>query len=101
VTPFDDYRPVVTVPIEATVEATVTVTELGACTAEIITITELASMAEIVTIPADANTNAEILSAGYGGCRNGNSRERCKRNTKRSHIPSSHRCPRENGGNES
>ena len=42
---------------------------------------------------ADANTNAEVLSAGYGRCRNGNSRERCKRNTKLSHVPSSQKLP--------
>jgi len=86
VTPFDDYRPVVTVPIEAAMEAAVMVTGLGACTAEIITVTELASMAEMVTVTADANTNAEVLRAGYGRCRNCNSRERSKRKTKLSHV---------------
>jgi hypothetical protein len=89
VTAFDDYRPVITVPIEAAMEAAVTVTELGACTAEIIPVTELASMAEIVTVTADANTNTEVLSTGYARCRNGNSRERCKCDTKLSHVPSS------------
>jgi hypothetical protein len=112
---FDDYPPVVTVPIEVAMEAAVTVTELGACAAaeiitvtelgtctpEIITVTELASMTEMVTVTADANTNAKVLSTGDARCRNGNSRERCKRNTKLSHVPSSHSCPRENGGTES
>jgi hypothetical protein len=83
-TAFDNYRPVVAVPIEAAMKAAVVATELGACTAKIITIAELTSMAEMVA--ADANADAEVLSTGYGRCRNGNSRQRCKRNTKLSHI---------------
>jgi hypothetical protein len=94
---FDDYRPVATVPIPAAMEAAVVVTELSACSAKVITITEPAT----ITVAADANANAEIFSAGYGRCRNGNSRQRCKRKTKFSHVPSSLVAAQEkNGGTE-
>ena len=76
---FDDYRPVAAVPIPAAVETAVVVTELSACPAKVVTI----------TVAADANANAEIFSAGYGRCRNGNSRQGCKHKTKFSHVPSS------------
>jgi hypothetical protein len=79
------------------VAITVVVAELGACSAKVVTITELAS----ITVAADANANAKVLSASYGRCRNRNSREGCKRKTKLSHVPSSFSCPRENGGTES
>jgi hypothetical protein len=84
---FDDYRPVASVPIPAAMEAAVvvTVTELGACTAKVITITEPTA----ITVATDADANAEIFSAGYGRCRNGNSRQGCKHKTKFSHVPSS------------
>jgi hypothetical protein len=80
-TTFDDYRPVASVPVPATmppVAITVVVAELGACSAKVVTITELAS----ITVAADANANAKVLSAGYGRCRNGNSRGCCKRKTR-------------------
>jgi hypothetical protein len=76
---FDDHRPVAAVPVPAAMPAAVVVTELGACTAKFPTFTELAPIAEMVA--ADANANAEVLSGSYGRCRNGNSRERCKRKT--------------------
>ena len=82
---FDDYRPVATVPIPAAMEAAVVVTELSACSAKVVTITEPAT----ITVAADANANAEIFSAGYGRCRNGNSCQGCKHKTKFSHVPSS------------
>jgi hypothetical protein len=82
---FDDYRPVATVPIPAAMEAAVVVTELSACSAKVVTITEPAT----ITVAADANASAEIFSAGYGRCRNGNSRQGCKHKTKFSHVPSS------------
>src|SRR3981189_1300439 len=86
---FDDYRPVaaVSVPaaIPAAMEAAVVVTELGACTAKVITITE----PDPIAIAADADADAEIFSAGYGRRRNGNSRQSCKRKTKFSHVASS------------
>jgi len=81
---FDDYGPVATVPIPAAIEAAVVVTELGTCSAKVVTITEPAS----ITVAAYADANAEILSAGYRRCRNGNSRKGCKRKTKFSHVPS-------------
>jgi hypothetical protein len=88
---FDDYRPIASVAVPAPVPAAVMVTELGARTAKIVPITELASIAEMIA--ADANANAKIFRAGYAGC-DGNSRERCKRKTKFSHVPSSSRsCP--------
>ena len=88
---FDDYRPVAAVSVPAAVsiptamEAAVVVTELGACTAKVITITE----PDPIAIAADADADAEIFSAGYGRCRNGDSRQRYKRKTKFSHVPSS------------
>jgi hypothetical protein len=84
---FDDYGPVASVPIPAAMEAAVvvTITELGPCTAKVITITEPTA----ITVAADADANAEIFSAGYGRCRNGNSRQGCKHKTKFSHVPSS------------
>jgi hypothetical protein len=99
---FDDYRPVaaVSVPaaIPAAMEAAVVVTELGACTAKVITIAE----PDPIAVATDADADAEIFSAGYGRCRNGNSRQGCKRKTEFSHVPSSSRnCPRQNGGTES
>src|SRR5258707_12293538 len=99
---FDDHRPVAAVSVPAAVpaamEAAVVVTELGACTAKVITITE----PDPITVAADADADAEIFSAGYGRRRNGNRRQGCKRKTKFSHVPSSSRnCPRENGGTES
>src|SRR5712672_2113549 len=94
---FDDYRPVAAVSIPAAMEAAVVVTELGACTAKVITITE----PDPIAVAADADADAEIFSAGYGRRRNGNRRQGCKRETKFSHVPSSSRsCPRENGGTE-
>ena len=74
---FDDHRPVAAVPVPAVV-----VTELGACTAKFPTFTELAP----ITVAADPNANAKVLRAGYGRCRNGNSRERSKRKTKLSYV---------------
>src|SRR5882757_81769 len=101
---FDDYGPVAAVSIPATVpvpaarEAAVVVTELGACTAKIITIAE----PDPIAVAADADANAEIFSAGDGRCRNGNRRQGCKCKTKFSHVPIlSRSCPRENGGTES
>jgi hypothetical protein len=98
-TVLDDYRPVAAIPIPAAMPAAVVVTELGACTAEFPTFTELTPIA--ISIAADANTNPEVLGGSYGRCRNGNSRERCKRKTKLSHVQTSRSCPRENGGTES
>jgi hypothetical protein len=86
---FDDYRPVAAVSIPAAIptamEAAVVFTELGACTAKVITIAE----PDPIAVAADANADAEIFSAGYARCRNGDSRQRCKRKTKFSHVPSS------------
>ena len=101
VTAFDDYCPVATVPIPAAVpaamEAAVVFTELGACPAEVITITE----SDAITVAADADAYAEIFSAGYGRSCNCNRRQGCKRKTKFSHVPILFRsCPRENGGTE-
>jgi hypothetical protein len=80
VTAFDDYRPVAAVPVPAAVPAAIV--ELGACTAIVVTITELATFAKFTAIPvaADPNTNTEVLSARYGRCRNGNRRQsgKCK-----------------------
>ena len=94
---FDDHRPLAAVPVPAAMPTAVVVTELGACTAKFPTFTELAP----ITVAADPNANAKVLRAGYGRCRNGNSRERSKRKTKLSHVQSSRSCPRENGGTES
>ena len=94
---FDDHRPLAAVPVPAAMPTAVVVTELGACTAKFLTFTELAP----ITVAADPNANAKVLRAGYGRCRNGNSRERSKRKTKLSHVQSSRSCPRENGGTES
>jgi hypothetical protein len=93
---FDDYRTVATVSVPAAIpaamEAAVVVAELGACAAEVITIAE----PDPIAVAADADADAELFSAGYGRCRNGNSRQGCKRKTKFSHVPSSSRnCPRE------
>jgi hypothetical protein len=78
VTAFDDYRPVTAVPVPAAV----VVTELGACTAIVVTVPELTAFAKFTAIPvaADPNTNTEVLSARYGRCRNGNRRQsrKCK-----------------------
>src|SRR3979490_2881707 len=82
---FDDYRPVAAVPVPAAMEAAVVFTELGARAAKVITITE----PDAITVAADADADAEIFSAGYGRCRNGDSRQRCERKTKFSHVPSS------------
>jgi hypothetical protein len=83
---FDNYRPVAAVPVPPAMEAAVivTVAELGARAAKILTITEPA-----ISVAADANADAEIFSTGYRRCRNGNSRQGCKRKTKFSHVPSS------------
>jgi hypothetical protein len=82
---LDDYRPsVAAVPIPAAMEATVVLTEPGACSAKVVTVTE-----STISVAADANANAEIFSTGYRRCRNGKSRQGCKRKTKFSHIPSS------------
>jgi hypothetical protein len=80
---FDDYRPVAAVPVPAAMVAAVvvTVTELGACTAKIVTITEPA-----ISVAADADADAEIFSTGYGRCRNGKSRQGCEYKTKFSHC---------------
>jgi hypothetical protein len=77
----------------------VVVTVLGACTAKFPMFTELTPIA--VVVAADANANADVLSGSYGRCRNGDSRERGKRETKLSHYQSSRSCPRANGGTES
>jgi hypothetical protein len=86
---FDDYRPVAAVSIPTAIppamQAAVMVTELGACTAKVIAITEPDSIA----VAADADADAEIFSAGCGRRRNGNSRQGCKRKTEFSHVPSS------------
>jgi hypothetical protein len=82
VTAFDDYRPVTAVPVPAAVPAAVVVTELGACTAIVVTVPELTAFAKFTAIPvaADPNTNTEVLSARYGRCRNGDRRQsrKCK-----------------------
>jgi hypothetical protein len=96
---FDDDGPFAAVPIPAAMPATVVVTELGAGTAKFFMSAELASIA--VMIATGANANAKILSGSYGRCRDGDSCERCKCQTKLSHIQSSRSCPRENGGTES
>jgi hypothetical protein len=78
-------------------EAAVVVTELGARAAKFITITE----PDPITVAADADADPEFFSAGYGRCRNGNSRQGCKRKTKFSHVPSSLVAAQEkNGGTE-
>jgi hypothetical protein len=92
---FDDYRPVasvpISVPVPAPVPTAVMVTEFGACTAKIVAITELTSITEMIA--ADANANAKIFRASYGRS-NGNNRQRSKRETKLSHVPSSSQsCP--------
>jgi hypothetical protein len=103
VTAFDDHRPVAAIsipaaiPVPTAMKAAVVVAELGACTAEIVPVTELTT----IPIAADANANTKFLGAGYGGRRNRNSRQGCERKTKLSHVPSSRSCPRENGGTES
>jgi len=79
---FDDNRPVAAVPVPAAMPTAVVVTELGACAAKFPTFTELAP----ITVAADPNANAKVLRAGYGRCRNGNSRERSKRKTKLSYV---------------
>jgi hypothetical protein len=87
VTAFDDYRPVAALPVKVAAEAAVMVAELGACTAEFVTITELASISEMVAANANADA-AKFFRVGHGWCCNGNGRERCKRKTKLSHVPS-------------
>jgi len=42
---------------------------------------QMGAASESITVAADANANAEVLSGSYGRCRNGNRRERCKRKT--------------------
>jgi hypothetical protein len=64
-------------------EAAVVASELGPGAAKVATLTEPDS----ITVAADADTNAEIFSAGYVRCRHRDSRKGCKRKTKFSHVP--------------
>jgi hypothetical protein len=64
VTAFDDYRPVATVPIKVATEAAiaVAVSELGACAAKFIAITEFATFMK--SVAANTNADPKILRAG-------------------------------------
>src|SRR4051812_45135956 len=85
VTALDDHRAFAAVPVPAAMQAAVVLTELGACAAEVIAVTE----PDPIAVAADADANAEIFRAGDGRCCNGNRRHGCKRKTKFSHVPSS------------
>jgi hypothetical protein len=83
VTVFDDDFLAATIMIPAAVPAPIMVTELSARAAEFSMLAELSSIT--VMIAADAKANL-FTGVGYRWCCNGDSGERCKRNTQLPHF---------------